>query len=364
MAHQKDDDMFSKGSVKQKYDLGDELGKGNYSVVYMATDKDDKSKWACKVIQKKNAGKKGMDMVKTEIKILKAASHPNIVRLKEAFETETECYLMMELISGGELFDKIVELSSYSEKDASRIVRQMVDAVAHLHSKNIVHRDLKPENLLLESDSATSDIRLADFGLSKFLDPKDPLNVPVGTPGYVAPEVVECLESSETSYGKEIDLWAIGVITYILLCGYPPFYSEDDDEVFDQILEGKFEYPSPHWDSVSASAKDLINKLLVLDPKKRMTAADALKHPWVKGHEVSADTLSSAITELKKFNAKRKWKGAILATVAMNRLSAKLKQLHLNSSHHENLEHAGGGGMTGLLAKLKAAHGKDEKKDG
>jgi len=194
------------------------------------------------------------------------------------------------------------------------------------------------------------------------LDPKDPLNVPVGTPGYVAPEVVECLERSDLSYGKEIDLWAIGVITYILLCGYPPFYSEDDDEVFDQILEGKFEFPSPHWDLVSASAKDLIKKLLVLDPAKRLTAPDALKHPWVSGHEASADNLSSAITELKKFNAKRKWKGAILATVAMNRLNSKLKQLQLNSSHKEAHD-TSSGGMSGFLAKLKATQGKEEPKD-
>jgi len=276
-------------------------------------------------------------MVITEVKILRTVNHPNIVRLNEAYETDQDCCLVLELISGGELFDKIVELVSYTEQDASRIVRQMVDAVAHLHSKNIVHRDLKPENLLLENNSATSPIRLADFGLSKFIDPSDPLNVPVGTPGYVAPEVVECLERSDCYYGKEIDMWGIGVITYILLCGYPPFYAEDDDAVFDQILVGKFEFPSPHWDNISASAKDLINKLLVIDPAQRMTAEEALKHPWVKGNEAKTQVLNEAITELKKFNAKRKWKGAILATMMMNRLSSKMKKLQLNSSHKESL---------------------------
>jgi len=303
---EKEASPFVKGKVSDNYTITDELGKGNYSTVFLAQHKQNGSKWAAKMIHKQNAGKKGLEMVITEVKILRSVNHPNIVRLNEAYENDQDCCLVLELISGGELFDKIVELVSYTERDASRIVRQMTDAVGHLHSKNIVHRDLKPENLLLENDSPTSPIRLADFGLSKFIDPKDPLNVPVGTPGYVAPEVVECLERTDCYYGKEIDMWGIGVITYILLCGYPPFYAEDDDAVFDQILAGKFDFPSPHWDKISASAKDLITKLLVIDPTKRMTAEEALKHPWVKGNEVSNEVLSGAITELKKIQCKEK----------------------------------------------------------
>eukprot|EP01090_Pellita_catalonica_P002913 TRINITY_DN12546_c0_g1_i1.p1 TRINITY_DN12546_c0_g1~~TRINITY_DN12546_c0_g1_i1.p1 ORF type:complete len:293 (+),score=63.04 TRINITY_DN12546_c0_g1_i1:229-1107(+) len=268
-----------------------------------------------------------MEMVVTEIKILQAVDHKNIVKLIAAYETAHHFYLVMELIQGGELFDKIVELQSYCEKDASNIIKQMVSAIQHLHSRKIVHRDLKPENLLLENKSATSPIRLADFGLSKFLDPKHPLNVPVGTPGYVAPEVVECLDDERCTYGKEIDMWAVGVIAFILLCGYPPFYSEDDDEVFDQILDGKYKFASPAWDNISAEAKDLISKLLTLNPKKRLTAEEALEHKWVSGDDVNAKPLHDTRSELKKFNAQRRWKGAINVVIATNRL----QQLRINS---------------------------------
>jgi len=189
--------------------------------------------------------------------------------------------------------------------------------------------------LLLENNETDSPILLADFGLSMYIDPLSPLNVPVGTPGYVAPELVECLDDDSCSYGLEVDMWALGVIAYILLCGYPPFFSEDDDEVFDQILDGSYDYPAAQWDHVSPLAKDLIDRLLVTDPKKRYTAADTLKHPWVKGAEVPDKPLANTVAEMKKFNAKRKWKGAILATMAVNRLSSKFAKLTMNSSHKE-----------------------------
>jgi serine/threonine protein kinase len=276
-------------------------------------------------------------MLQTEVDILHSCDHPNVVRLHEVYETDEHYYIIMELIKGGELFDKIVQLQSYSERDASRLIHQIVSALDHLHERSIVHRDLKPENLLLANDSIDSPVLLADFGLSKVIDPANPLNVPVGTPGYVAPEVVQCLDDESKCYGLEVDMWAVGVVMYILLCGYPPFYAEDDDEVFDQILAGDFEYPSPHWDSISSEAKDLINKLLVVDPTKRMKAEEALKHPWLKG--VTPDEhLQGTLSELKKFNAKRKWKHAILATMAINKLTSittKLQVLQINSSYKE-----------------------------
>eukprot|EP01088_Endostelium_zonatum_P016445 TRINITY_DN4445_c0_g2_i1.p1 TRINITY_DN4445_c0_g2~~TRINITY_DN4445_c0_g2_i1.p1 ORF type:complete len:364 (-),score=97.35 TRINITY_DN4445_c0_g2_i1:49-1140(-) len=347
-------------TLEDDYEIHQQLGKGNYSVVYAAENKKDHSNWAAKRITKKGVGQKGLDMILTEVKVLRAVDHPNIVTLKQAYETQAECNLVLELISGGELFDKIVELSSYSEKDASRIVRQMTSAIAHLHSKGIVHRDLKPENLLLESQDPQSAIRLADFGLSQFVSKSHLLNVAVGTPGYVAPEVVACLDSSKAFYGIEIDMWGIGVITFILLCGYPPFYSEDDDEVFDLIAEGNFEFAPSHWDDKSDSAKDLIRKLLVVDPQLRLTAEEALKHPWVKGGEATSEVLTGAITELRKFNAKKKWKGAILATMMMNRLGSKGKKLRLNSS----MESSGSSPAVGrsLFERLKDA-AKEENEE-
>jgi len=304
-------------------------------VVKIGKNKTTGKNVAIKSIDKKNAGTKGVAMVQTEVQILFDCDHPNIVKLYEAYETTDHYLLVMELVSGGELFDKIVELQSYSEKVASQLVRQMVSAIQHFHSKNIVHRDLKPENLLLVTKTLDSPIVLADFGLSKYLDPTEPLNVPVGTPGYVAPEVVECLDNDQCAYGKEIDLWAVGVILYIMLCGYPPFYSEDDDEVFDQILDGNYTYPSPHWDNISGLAKDLIDHLLVLNPNKRFSAEDTLNHPWLKGADVPDKPLGETQEQLKKFNARRKWKSAILATVALSKLTSKLAILQLNSSHKE-----------------------------
>jgi serine/threonine protein kinase len=327
-----------KTPVSQKYDIGAVLGSGNYSVVKLAIDKTSGKEWAAKIITKKDAGPKGLQMLQTEVDILSSCEHPNIVRLSEVYETDEHYYIIMELIKGGELFDKIVQLQSYSERDASRLIHQIIGAISHLHDRSIVHRDLKPENLLLANDSIDSPVLLADFGLSKVIDPENLLNVPVGTPGYVAPEVVQCLDNDFSTYGLEVDMWAVGVVMYILLCGYPPFYAEDDDEVFDQIMAGDFEFPSPHWDAISPGAKDLIKRCLVVDPAKRIKASEAMEHPWVKGSAAPNEHLQGTLSELKKFNAKRKWKHAILATMAINKLTSltsKLQKLHMNSSYKE-----------------------------
>jgi serine/threonine protein kinase len=328
-----------KTPVTDKYEIGAVLGSGNYSVVKMATEKDTRKEWAAKIITKKDAGPKGLQVLQSEVDILSSCEHPNVVRLNEVYETDEHYYIIMELIKGGELFDKIVELQSYSERDASRLIHQIISAVAHLHELGIVHRDLKPENLLLANESIESPVLLADFGLAKVVDPANPLNVPVGTPGYVAPEVVMCLDDPKCTYGLEVDMWAVGVVLYILLCGYPPFYAESDDDVFDQILDGDYEYPSPHWDSISAQAKDLISQCLVITPSQRITAEEALQHPWVKTSDTVSDQhLHGTLSELKKFNAKRKWKHAILATMAINKLTSvtsKLQVLHLNTASRQ-----------------------------
>ena len=177
-------------------------------------------------------------------------------------------------MTGGELFDRIVEKGSYTEKDAADLIKQVLDAVAYMHREGVVHRDLKPENLLYQNQEEDSKIMISDFGLSKMED-SGIMATACGTPGYVAPEVL-----AQKPYGKSVDVWSIGVISYILLCGYPPFYDENDANLFAQILKGEFEFDSPYWDDISAEAKEFIRCLMCVDVDKRLSCEDALKHAW------------------------------------------------------------------------------------
>jgi len=265
-------------SIQDTFDIKDELGKGAFSIVYLAVNKKTGEKVAVKTIDKKAASTtQDQNRLKTEVEILKKVSHPNIVCLKDMFETSEKLYLIMELVTGGELFDKIVEKGQYSERDASVIVKNLLSAVEYLHSANIAHRDLKPENLLLKGGANDTDVMLSDFGLSKIVGVESMMETACGTPYYVAPEVL-----SATGYDKEVDLWSVGVITYLLLCGFPPFYGESLPEVFEQIMKAEFDYPDPYWTEISKEAKDLISKLLVVDSKQRLTATQALAHPWIQ----------------------------------------------------------------------------------
>lgn len=226
--------------------------------------------------------------------------HPNIVTLTDTYEDSDNVYLVMELVNGGELFDRIVAKGSYTERDASKVIKQILQAIDYLHDKNIVHRDLKPENLLYESQSEDSIIKISDFGLSKVLD-SGMMMTACGTPGYVAPEVI-----AQKPYAKEVDLWSIGVISYILLCGYQPFYDENDSVLFQLILKGEYEFDSPYWDDISESAKDFIRHLMCLDVKKRFTSKQALAHPWIASNTTVPETELTAT----QFRLKGKWKKA------------------------------------------------------
>lgn len=184
-------------------------------------------------------------------------------------------------MTGGELFDKIVELGAYTEADAALLVGRMVRAIDYLHGMGIVHRDLKPENLLLKNPDDISEVKLADFGLSKIVSTGATaamMQTACGTPGYVAPEVL-----TADGYDKEVDLWSIGVITYILLCGFPPFYNEHLPMLFEQIMKADYDYPADYWEDISDTAKNFIDRLLVVDPARRMTTKQALEHPWLLG---------------------------------------------------------------------------------
>eukprot|EP01111_Echinosteliopsis_oligospora_P000685 TRINITY_DN1078_c0_g1_i1.p1 TRINITY_DN1078_c0_g1~~TRINITY_DN1078_c0_g1_i1.p1 ORF type:complete len:326 (-),score=93.55 TRINITY_DN1078_c0_g1_i1:85-1017(-) len=309
---------MSAGGIERNYTIGENLGSGTFAVVRLGVNKKTGEKVAIKVIEKKNLGDK-THMIKSEVDILKKIHHPNIILLRELYETPTTIYLVMELVTGGELFDKICERGSYSERDASKIVTDILSSVLYLHQKGIVHRDLKPENLLFAQDSDAAPIKIADFGLSTFVDPQQMLKTACGTPGYVAPEVL-----LGQGYGKSVDMWSVGVIMYILLCGFPPFYEENIALLFEQIIEGNFSFPDPYWTNISDSAKHLIKNLLNVDTDARYTAEQALNHPWIMGATATKGDLTPALTKMREFNAKRKFKTAILATVATTRIAKQL----------------------------------------
>ncbi|XP_071503350.1 serine/threonine-protein kinase DCLK1-like [Diadema antillarum] len=268
--------LVKKTHILEKYSIGTKIGDGNFADVHEATHVETDEMYAMKIIEKAKLKNKE-HMVENEIAIMRYIRHPNIVRLYEEFETRGHIYLVMEYVSGGDLFDAITESVKFTEGDAALMVEDLASALAYLHDLNVVHRDLKPENLLVnKSETGDITLKLADFGLA--MEVKEPIFTVCGTPTYVAPEIL-----AETGYGLEVDMWALGVITYILLCGFPPFRSPDRDqeELFELIQAGHFEYISPYWDNISKAAKDLIDHLLVVDVKMRYKAKQVLKHPWV-----------------------------------------------------------------------------------
>ncbi|XP_061680750.1 calcium/calmodulin-dependent protein kinase type IV isoform X2 [Syngnathoides biaculeatus] len=238
------------GTVEEFYTLSSELGRGATSVVYRCEEKEKKKSYAVKVL-KKTIDKK---IVRTEIGVLLRLSHPNIIQLKEIFETDTDIALILELVTGGELFDRIVERGYYSERDAAHVIKQILEAVAYLHENGVVHRDLKPENLLYADLSLDAPLKIADFGLSKIIDDQVTMKTVCGTPGYCAPEILR-----GNAYGPEVDMWSVGVILYILLCGFEPFFDARGDQyMYTRILNCDYEFVSPWWDDVSLNAKDLV----------------------------------------------------------------------------------------------------------
>uniref|UniRef100_A0A670JVK1 calcium/calmodulin-dependent protein kinase n=1 Tax=Podarcis muralis TaxID=64176 RepID=A0A670JVK1_PODMU len=241
-----------------------------------------------------------------EARICRLLKHSNIVRLHDSISEEGFHYLVFDLVTGGELFEDIVAREYYSEADASHCIQQILEAVLHCHQMGVVHRDLKPENLLLASKCKGAAVKLADFGLAiEVQGDQQAWFGFAGTPGYLSPEVLR-----KEAYGKPVDIWACGVILYILLVGYPPFWDEDQHKLYQQIKAGAYDFPSPEWDTVTPEAKNLINQMLTINPAKRITAHEALKHPWVCQRSTVASMMhrQETVECLKKFNARRKLK--------------------------------------------------------
>lgn len=314
--------FYKKDECSTHYKLGKTLGSGSFATVKAATRKADGTKWAVKIIAKQSLGPEDEEALKTEVAILQKVDHENIVALEQIFDCPKNFYMVMEKMTGGELFDRIVSKEKYTEDEARQVIRKIAEALKYCHDMGIVHRDLKPENLLYDSPNDDAKIKIADFGLAKLLSDESMMTTACGTPGYVAPEILH-----GNSYTSAVDLWSLGVIAYILLCGFPPFYDENNAALFAAIKACEYDFPSPFWDDVSTGAKDLIQRLLVVKPKDRYSAQQVLDHPWVAAGTSDGKThdISRALLEMKKFNAKRKFRAGIRVAKVISTLQASVK---------------------------------------
>ncbi|KAL2093546.1 hypothetical protein ACEWY4_010858 [Coilia grayii] len=318
--------------IHEIFELKETLGTGAFSEVVLAKEKATGERFAVKCIPKKALRGKESS-IENEIAVLRKIKHENIVALEDIYESPHHLYLIMQLVSGGELFDRIVERGFYTEQDASILIKQVLDAVNYLHEMGIVHRDLKVmrtgETCYTLANEDESKIMISDFGLSK-IESSDAMSTACGTPGYVAPEVL-----AQKPYGKAVDCWSIGVIAYILLCGYPPFYDENDSKLFEQILKAEYEFDAPYWDDISDSAKDFISNLMQKDPEKRFTCEEALLHPWIAGDTALSKNIHESVSrQMKKNFAKSKWRQAFNATAVIRHM----RRLHLSSSLNHSVD--------------------------
>ncbi|CAI2167651.1 14242_t:CDS:2 [Funneliformis geosporum] len=320
-------------SLEKRYKISKNvLGTGSFGVVKECTDKCTGIKYALKIINKKAIRGKEQ-MLNSELDVLKKVNHPHIVKLHDLIETKKAVYIITDLASGGELFNHLIKKGSYTEKDASNLVKQILEGVAYLHDHEIVHRDLKPENLLFSDKSDHSNLMITDFGLSKILKKhNDILMTACGTPGYVAPEVLR-----QTGHGKPVDMWSIGVIMYTLLCGYTPFGGEDQAALFDSILSGVYYFEEEYWSEISDYAKDLIDKMMTYDADKRITVHDALKHPWFH----MANNINLLNNVRTNFPARATLKKAINVVQGVTRLrKTSTRQVNINNDKKSDINYA------------------------
>ncbi|KAI3700305.1 hypothetical protein L2E82_44931 [Cichorium intybus] len=300
--------------VRTGYTIGKELGRGQFGVTHLCTNKQTGEQFACKTIAKRKlANKEDMEDVRREVQIMHHLSgQNNIVDLKGAFEDKHSVHLVMELCAGGELFDRIIAKGHYTERGAASLLRTIVQIVHTCHSMGVIHRDLKPENFLLLSKDENAPLKATDFGLSVFYKQGEVFSDIVGSAYYIAPEVLK------RKYGPEVDIWSIGVMLYILLCGVPPFWAESEHGIFNSILRGQVDFTSDPWPTISPQAKDLVRKMLNSDPKQRLTAHQVLSHPWIKEDGEAPDKpLDNAVMgRLKQFRAMNKFKKVALRVIA------------------------------------------------
>jgi len=308
--------MAKQSKVEDDYEFGEELGQGAFSVVYLGKKKSTGEQVAIKVLDKTRITAKDYECMKDEIGILPQLNHPNIIKFYEYFETSSKLFIITELCSGGDLFDRLAQREFYTEVDAQKILRTLASVLEYCHKKKIVHRDLKPENILILTPDEDSPIKVADFGFATILDSEGYANTLLGTLRYCAPEVL-----LKKRYDAAVDCWTFGVIMYTLLVGYPPFHSENPNELYHKIIHAEYKFDPEFWGNVSDSAKDLIEKLLVLDPAKRLTVDGILSHPWISD-TVEAKDITPALNELRSFVNRRRLKRSVGAVVALSKMKS------------------------------------------
>lgn len=304
--------VVSSEPITKSYKILEKLGAGSFGQVYKVQHRETKQLRALKMVKKtalKYQDEKSDELI--EIKVAQLLEHPHILKLFEVRTDEKNFYIVSELMTGGELYDQISKISSYTEKNAAIIIDQLLSVISYLHSKQIVHRDLKPENIMLETNNhGDLSIKIIDFGAANFYY-GTPLKLKIGTAYYIAPEVIR------KSYGPKCDIWSLGVILYVLLCGYPPFDGEDDEEIMAAVEQGKFDFSSEEWDLVSNDAKNFIKKLLTYDENKRISADAALSDPWLvknRSREViSTNALRKPIANMRKFHQRPRFLQSTLA---------------------------------------------------
>eukprot|EP00993_Chasmostoma_nieuportense_P000279 NODE_1259_length_1579_cov_30.289945_g1189_i0.p1 GENE.NODE_1259_length_1579_cov_30.289945_g1189_i0~~NODE_1259_length_1579_cov_30.289945_g1189_i0.p1 ORF type:complete len:506 (+),score=121.71 NODE_1259_length_1579_cov_30.289945_g1189_i0:52-1569(+) len=341
-----------------RYSLQERLGRGSYAVVHRCIHTETKKHHAVKIISKAKTSPSQLKDLQQEVDIMKEASHRNIINVLDVMDTPASLFLVLELVDGGDLFQVIMKLVSYTEGVAATLMYNLLQALDYLHTLGIVHRDLKPDNMLLlhklptsklqpnDTPALLSSIKVADFGFATKCGPEDTLVKCCGTPYYLAPEILKVgVFKTGPPYGLQCDLWSSGVIAYVILCGWPPFQGKTRDQLFRTIVAGRFRFDKQTvWDTISDQAKDFVAKLLVVDPTQRLTAAQALQHPWLANIPTTAAHMPKVQNRLSDFNSRHKFKGAVFGIEAIHRLkyleSCRRKRLKPNSAILSNLEGA------------------------
>nr|XP_029511319.1 serine/threonine-protein kinase 33-like isoform X1 [Oncorhynchus nerka]XP_029511320.1 serine/threonine-protein kinase 33-like isoform X1 [Oncorhynchus nerka] len=347
--------MEDEADLQQIYSFGRKLGQGSFGVVCEATHNETRKKWAIKKVNKEKAGSSGVKLLEREVSILKRVNHAHIIHLEEVFETQKRMYLVTELCEGGELKELLQKNTRFTEEETRHIINSLAEAIVYLHKKDIVHRDLKLENILVKSyhgdDNDMINIKVTDFGLSVKkggVGSENMLKATCGTPIYMAPEVINAHE-----YSQQCDVWSIGVIMYMLLCGEPPFIATSEERLFEMIKKGELHFVGPIWDSISDAAKKVLSCLLKVDPAHRITANELLDNPWITGDTNTLATPTNVLEMMRLFRddpeeEEREEESEVVSDV-LNELSLSCSQDSLTLEPRATLEGGAGSEHTVTL---------------